>query len=156
MMRKAKKQSGFTMIELIIVMVITALVLGGIISYAGNVYRQYRMTADQTSMKADAANIRVLMQSAADEGGKAVLHNDNKGVTFTGKKGTDIFFLRDGAVYLRHNNTSERKLTGFEVSEAVWTQDKGVLSMDVTFSYNNIQTKKTDYQKVIKDVYLSK
>jgi prepilin-type N-terminal cleavage/methylation domain-containing protein len=156
MMKTAKKQSGFTMIELIISLVITAMVVGGILTYSSKLYQQYTVTASMSSMKADAANIRVLMQSDVNEGGKVALLPDNKGVTIKSKNETNLYFVRDGAIYRRQNDKTESKLTEYKVTEALWTMDKGILTLNMTFLFNNAFTKQADYQKIIKDVYVTK
>jgi len=142
------------MIEAIIVIAIVAVFLGGVIAFGGSTYKHYIKAARHAEMKVDAANIRAMIQSDVSRGGKAAVHTDNHGATMSLKGKSRTYRFRDNTIFLSEGKL-ERKLTRHPVSDAVWFADNGLITISVVFRYNNLNSKKISYTKVIKDVDLA-
>lgn len=147
------RRRGFTLIEIVISSVIIAIVLGGLVSFGAYAYRQYVSTRRLADMKTDVENIRSLMQGDIDRGGRVRLDTNNRGVTVTLKGKPRSYFYRDGAVFL-NDGRKERKLSNHPVSDAVWTLDNGIITMNIVYQYESLSSRKAMELKIIRDVNL--
>ncbi len=142
------------MIELMIVIVIIATFLGGVVAFGASTYKQFIKTSRQAEMKVDVANIRAMIQGDIRRGGKASVNPGNHGVTITKNGKKIVYALKDGAI-CRESQGRTRKLTGFPVKDAVWTCRHGLITMNVIYNFRNINKRKLECFKVIKDIEMS-
>lgn len=153
-MSRIKQNRGFTLIEIAIVITIFALVMGGIISFGANIWQDFNRISNAAQMRQDAENIRSLVQNDIVRGGSPSLFTDNHGLLVRSGPKIRSYILKDGAIYLSGAGI-ERKLTQFPVTDLVWITDKGVITMNITYNYHNIVTKRDNSIRVIKDIDLS-
>lgn len=153
-MSRIKQNRGFTLVEIAIVITIIAISVGGIVAFGGNTWQEFNRISHTAQMRQDAENIRCLVQSDIVRGGSPSLFTDNHGLMVKGGTKTKTYVLKDGVVYLNGSGV-ERKLTRFPVSDLVWITDKGVITMNITYNYHNIVTKKDNTVRIIKDIDLS-
>lgn len=151
---KYLKNRGFTMIEIMIVVVIIAIFLGGVVAFGASIYKQYIKTSRQAEMKVDVANIRAMIQGDIQRGGKASINPENHGITITKNGKKNVYALKDGAIY-RESQGRARKLTRFPVKDAVWTYQHGLVTMNIVYNFRNINKRKLECFKVIKDIEMS-
>ena len=149
-MSRIKQKRGFTLIEIAIVISLISIMLGGIVSVGGNLWQEFNRISHTNQMRQDAENIRSLVQNDIIRGGSVALFTDNHGLLVKNGAKTRSYILKDGAVYL--SGGVERKLTRFPVTDLVWISNKGVITMNITYNYHNIVTKKDNSIRVIKDI----
>lgn len=150
-----KGSRGFTLIELIIVIMIISIFLSGLYSIGVYAYRHYIKLVKQTDIKREVNTIYLMIKGDIARDGQVELHPDNHGITInlTGQKRT--YCLKDEALYLI-DGKKEWKLTEIPVADAVWIVDKGTVSMSVVLRYKNLNTGDMDCCKIIKDIELEK
>ncbi len=149
-----KKCRGFTLIEVAIVISIIAITIGGIVSFGGNIWQEFTRISDTARMREDAEVIRCLVKNDIVRGGSPSLFTDNHGLLVKSGATTRSYILKEGSVYLSGVGV-EKKLTRFPVADLVWIADKGEITMNITYNYHNIVTKKDNSIRIIKDIDLS-
>ncbi|HPZ08515.1 MAG TPA: prepilin-type N-terminal cleavage/methylation domain-containing protein [Candidatus Eremiobacteraeota bacterium] len=145
------KNSGFTLIELIITIGCVVIVLGGFYLLSVYSYRQFIKIHHLCQMKMDAANIKALIESDIARGGKVAINSDNHGITINinGKKKS---YLYKNNTIIRTVDKTEGILTKYYVCDGVWIIDNNIISMNIEFSYKNLNTGEINYLKIIKDI----
>ncbi len=147
-----RKKSAFTLIEIMIVLALIVLTLGPFYLLGVYSYRQFVKVHQETCMKTDVVNIKLMIESDLARGGKFSINSDYHGIKINVFGREKIYLFRDEAIYLKNEN-KEVKLTAYPVSDGLWIFYDNMISMNIEYRYKTV-IGPDKYFKVIRDIEL--
>jgi len=147
-----RKESAFTLIEITIVLALLVLTLWPFYLLGVYSYRQFIKVHQETCMKTDVVNIKLMIESDLARGGKFSINSDYHGIKIKVSGREKTYLFKDEAIYLK-NGSKDVKLTGYPVNDALWVFDENFISMNVEYRYKTV-IGSDKYFKVIRDIEL--
>ncbi len=147
-----KKESAFTLIEITIVLALIVLTLWPFYLLGVYSYRQFIKVHQESGMKTDVVNIKLMIESDLARGGKFFVNPDHHGIKINVSGREKTYLFKDEAIYLKNGN-KEARLTGYPVNDGLWIFDEHMISMNIEYRYKTV-IGSDKYFKVIRDIEL--
>lgn len=151
-----RNAGGFTMIEMVCVLIIVALVVPTIFLLVGNVYKYVAKVSKTVDIRNDAINVFTLVRKDMKRADAVSVDPDNDGIKVYLSGSKIIRYYREGNKIMRNENGEVHALSKHPLANSAWVKNKDILSVELTFSYRNLNSRKTCKFKIMDNFEIEK
>jgi len=138
-----KRQAGFTIIELMIVIVILFMVLPATFLVAGKLYTQQKSVIQRSELRQSARKCAAEIKRDISAYRDCRIKSDNHGIAVMSPAGSIAYSLKNGAL-IRKDGRGEVKLTESTVSDLIFVRYGARVVMTITFEYYSISGRRNE------------
>jgi len=143
------KQSGITLIELLISVLVLMLFFQGVFLLGAAVYRYAGKVRETAGIKNDADRTFSLIQRDLKPGVGIILYPDNSGISIETKNGSGVSYYGKGDQFLRKSANGIKVLVNRNISDVIWVKNGDILTLNLTFSYSNLNSRKKSTVRIL-------
>ncbi|MCD4786412.1 MAG: hypothetical protein K8T10_21515 [Candidatus Eremiobacteraeota bacterium] len=147
---------GFTMIEVVMVLLLVALIIPTIFFLVGNVYKYVAKVSKTVDIRNDAINVFTLVRKDIQHADSVSVDPDNDGVKIYRPGDGIIRYYRESNKIMRSENGEAQVLSKHPLANSAWVKNKDIISVELTFSYRNLNSKKPSKFKIMDNFEIEK
>ena len=136
-----KKSSGLTLIELLISIIILMLFFHTLFFLGAKVYGYAGKVRKTTEIKSESMRAFALMEKDLKSAERVIILPENSGITIYRAEGESVSWYGKDDSLMRKEKDRAVSILQIPVSDVIWTDNGDILSLSLTFTYNNINGK---------------
>lgn len=136
-----RKSSGLTLIELLISVLILMLFFHTLFLLGSNVFAYAAKVRKNTEIRTECMRAFAMIEKDLKSAGKVSIQPENSGISIDKAEGGSISWYGKYDRMLRKENDRTVSVFQIPVSDVIWLDNGDILSLNLTFTYNNLNRK---------------